>query len=296
MDGGGVGGITFDELIDELEAEAEPGTLYTDEDWKEPEGELPKRVAEAAHCFKTTKGALDIINDYLDKGGNIDAQCVKPIGGTMLMLASAGGHGDLIHTLLQSRASPDVQNECGFTALHYACFFDRPKSAWELLTGGAAYASMDIRNANPELGEEEGVGLTPMDIAKMMSPDCVEELERGEEEREARSVPVSQPARATLRPLLAHLSTRLSRGESAVSERQGCCPWLPPVTYGIHCACFCLFCLQVERMSFPKDGHKMLWGKEDPGWFKGARLVPIEALRPKSDETEAETATELSEA
>ncbi|XP_055383981.1 ankyrin-3 isoform X2 [Condylostylus longicornis] len=104
-------------------------------------------------------GYVDIVNDLLKRGANVDNATKK--GNTALHIASLAGQKDVIKLLIQYGANVNVQSLNGFTPLYMAAQENHDACVRYLLAKGA----------NPSLATEDG--FTPLAVAMQQGHDKV---------------------------------------------------------------------------------------------------------------------------
>ncbi len=88
-------------------------------------------------------GELDILKEMVSNGGNIHIQADRKEQYTPLMAAVAHGHSKVASWLLENGADPNVENDCGTTALLIAVRMGNSEIAEILITCGARRDSVD---------------------------------------------------------------------------------------------------------------------------------------------------------
>ena len=111
---------------------------------------LPAAMLEAAQ-----NGDVGAIERYLREGGDVDAADTE-LGGTMLMCAASDGKLDMMRALLAARASVDVRDANGCTALAAACF---------ALQEGAV--ALLLHQAGADVNIADNGGLTPLMLVSL---------------------------------------------------------------------------------------------------------------------------------
>ena len=124
--------------------------------------ELPADVLEAVCDGDTAAAEL-----WLRRGGHVDGRGPEEEGWfriTLLMIAARGGHETTARLLLQHRASVDLQDSKGGTALMYSSFYGHEAIARLLLQH---HAALDRQNA---------LGRTPLMAACLKGHDAIVRL------------------------------------------------------------------------------------------------------------------------
>ena len=107
-------------------------------------GAATRKLMEA-----TQRGNIAAIISWLDGGGHVDATYDMPDGSrrdfTMLMFGSLHGQSQLVDMLLGRRASVDLQNSLGGTALMSAAAGGHPGIVRRLLQAGAQTGLRDVK-------------------------------------------------------------------------------------------------------------------------------------------------------
>ncbi|KAG0145562.1 hypothetical protein CROQUDRAFT_658480 [Cronartium quercuum f. sp. fusiforme G11] len=102
-----------------------------------PEGLLPSDTVDFAHRMfdGARSGNLTLLDSAIEAGLPIDL--TNAAGNTLLMLASYGGHPELVKYLLSKGANPNRLNDRGQSPLSGAVFKGFREVVVELVDGGA---------------------------------------------------------------------------------------------------------------------------------------------------------------
>jgi ankyrin repeat protein len=101
-------------------------------------------------------GDVDIVEALLNKGVNIDATGRNHH--TALIAATYGGNDDVVILLLQHKANPNVKDDNGWTAAHYAAMKGAPNHVLHAFASAGADFTIKGRD-----------GKTPGDLARLSS-------------------------------------------------------------------------------------------------------------------------------
>jgi hypothetical protein len=95
-------------------------------------------------------GDVSVIRDWLDAGGDLDNARGGEFDDTLLSVASAHGHAQIVQLCLAARADVSATASDGVTALHRACAYARTDIVCQLL------------GANADVNGESSDGATPL--------------------------------------------------------------------------------------------------------------------------------------
>lgn len=115
-------------------------------------------TVQSAYLIATSEGRLELLNLYLDHGGDVAA--LDSWNGTGLIRAAERGHWDVVGRLITARVALDHVNNLGFQAVHEAVWLGRDDPTYHatirvLVAGGAEFTRPSVEQ-----------GLTPLQMAE----------------------------------------------------------------------------------------------------------------------------------
>eukprot|EP00288_Rhodomonas_lens_P003238 CAMPEP_0177720908 /NCGR_PEP_ID=MMETSP0484_2-20121128/16864_1 /TAXON_ID=354590 /ORGANISM="Rhodomonas lens, Strain RHODO" /LENGTH=484 /DNA_ID=CAMNT_0019233177 /DNA_START=20 /DNA_END=1474 /DNA_ORIENTATION=+ len=105
------------------------------------------QILHAAQQFGSNEYAIDILEDALNAGADVNGQ--DAAGRTALHMAAAYGVGPIASLLIDKGADPDVQDKMGLTPMHMAAGYVRPTTVKLLIENGADPELRTARNERP---------------------------------------------------------------------------------------------------------------------------------------------------
>jgi len=111
-------------------------------------------------------GDVDDINAAI-AAGVVDIDVIEPTKGTALLMASANGHLEVVHALLEARASTVLGNEAGSSPLHWAALNNHLDVCKALVE---ARADISARNEFKRRAFDEAFGRTNTEVCEFLAP------------------------------------------------------------------------------------------------------------------------------